>query len=330
MATLVVKVLTGPLKGQERRFDRFPVVIGRSPECSLPVTGDDRISRAHVRIRQVPQGFLLEDLQSRNGTFVDEQRLTAPISLGGPKVIRIGQTLLQLQPEGVAVELVGIPTGAGAGAAQTGPRDLIEAVLVLDLCDSTTIANRYGDAFAMRLKEALRALVRPIFTQAGVSFLKGTGDGFLATFPELAGSIEAAVRVLHLKASKLPKASDGTPPMLRFGIHFGQTHVDSDGDRQGDVVNMAFRLEGAGSSGFHETHGGLLKDALPQRDRIFISEHAYGELQRLGGEVPCRLVGFFDLKGIAGRHRVYEVLWRDIAVPEEQQEGTQSVVRGLG
>jgi class 3 adenylate cyclase len=292
------------------------VVIGRSPDSSLTLLGDDKVSRAHARIRQVREGFLLEDLQSKNGTYLDEVRLTNPVPLSGTKVIRIGQTLLQLEPEGVAIEKASVPA---AGA----PRDLVEAVLVLDLCDSTTIANRYGDAFALRLKEALRGLVRPIFAEAKVSFLKGTGDGFLATFPDMGGSVEAAIRILHLKGSKLPKASDGTPPMLRFGINFGQTHVDSDGDRQGDTVNMAFRLEGAGSSGFHETRGGLGKDDLPTRDRIFISEHAHGELERQGGGVPCRLVGFFDLKGIAGRHRVYEVLWRDIPVPDEES-GAQS------
>jgi class 3 adenylate cyclase len=272
-----------------------------------------------VRIKQVPQGFILEDLQSRNGTYLEEVRLTSPVPLSGPKVIRVGQTLLQIVPEGVEVEVAGAPA-----AGQAAPKDLVEAVLVLDLCDSTTIANRYGDAFALRLKEALRALVRPIFTEARVSFLKGTGDGFMATFPDLVAGVEAAVRILHLKAEKLPKATDGTPPMLRFGINFGQTHVDSDGDRQGDTVNMAFRLEGAGSSGFHETQGGLLKDTLPARDRIFISEHAYGEMERLGG-VPCRLVGFFDLKGIAGRHRVYEVLWRDIPLPEEESAAEPAV-----
>jgi hypothetical protein len=104
--------------------------------------------------------------------------------------------------------------------------------------------------------------------------------------------------------------------------------VDSDGDRQGDVVNMAFRLEGVGSSGFHETYGGILKDAMPLADRIFISEHAHGELQQVR-EVPCRLIGFFDLKGIAGRHRVYEILWREIPTAEEQLD-TQPTVRKTG
>ncbi|HYL81659.1 MAG TPA: hypothetical protein VEU07_12645, partial [Candidatus Acidoferrum sp.] len=86
---------------------------------------------------------------------------------------------------------------------------------------------------------------------------------------------------------------------------------------------MAFRLEGAGVSGFHETHGGILKDTLPLRDRIFLSEHAHEELQKFGKH-PTRLVGFFDLKGIAGRHRVYEVQWQEIPTSKDNP-GTQTM-----
>ncbi|MFA5028371.1 MAG: FHA domain-containing protein, partial [Candidatus Methylomirabilota bacterium] len=257
MPILRIKVLTGPMKGTDQRFDRFPVTIGRSPENALPISGDDRISRAHARIRHIPPNLLIEDLQSRNGTFVEETRLTEPLPISAGKVVRVGHTLLQFEVEGMGVEV------AGLSASGSTPKSLVEAVLVLDLCDSTTIANRYGDAFALELKEALRALVKPIFTRAHVNFLKGTGDGFLATFPDLAAAVESAIRILHGKADALPRPNDGRIPMLRFGIHFGQTHIDSDGDRQGDVINMAFRLEGAGTSGFHETRGGLEKDSLP-------------------------------------------------------------------
>jgi hypothetical protein len=82
---------------------------------------------------------------------------------------------------------------------------------------------------------------------------------------------------------------------------------------------MAFRLEGVNVSGFHETSGGLLKDAVPIRDRIFVSEHAHEETQKRGG-FPTRLVGFFDLKGLAGRHRVFEVLWQQMPPPDDPEK----------
>jgi len=313
MPTLRITILSGPSKGQQHRFDRFPVVIGRAPDSSLPLSWDERVSRAHVRIRQAPEGLILEDLQSKNGTYLNEARLGVPLLLAATKTIRVGQTQLQFEIEGMAIERVGLTGDA------KGPRQLVEAVVVLDLCDSTIMANRYGDAFALTLKEAIRALARPILSEQGVAFLKGTGDGFLSTFPDLHKAVEAAVRILQRKGD-LPRASDGTPPQFRIGIHFGPTNVDSDGDRQGDVVNMAFRLEGVNVSGFHETQGGIEKDTLPIHDRIFISEHGHEELQRRGG-VPSRFVGFFDLKGIAGRHRVFEILWRDLPLndPEKTQ-----------
>ena len=82
---------------------------------------------------------------------------------------------------------------AGLSGEMKGPRQLVEAIVVLDLCDSTVMANRYGDAFALQLKEAIRTLVRPVLADKGVAFLKGTGDGFLATFPDLHKAAEAAV-----------------------------------------------------------------------------------------------------------------------------------------
>jgi class 3 adenylate cyclase len=272
MPTLRITILTGPSKGRQHRFDRFPVVIGRSPDNSLAVI-DDRASRAHLRIRQMPEGLVLE-----------------------------------VEIEGMEIER------AGLSGEMKGPRQLVEAIVVLDLCDSTVMANRYGDAFALQLKEAIRTLVRPVLADKGVAFLKGTGDGFLATFPDLHKAAEAAVWILQKKDTALP-----TPPMFRISIHIGPTNVDSVGDRQGDAVNMAFRLEGVNVSGFHETSGGLLKDALPIRDRIFVSEHAHDELQKRGG-VSTRLVGFFDLKGLAGRHRVFEVLWQQMPPPDDPEK----------
>ncbi len=128
--------------------------------------------------------------------------------------------------------------------------------------------------------------------------------------------MDAALAILRQKGDELPRASDGTPSILRIGIHFGPTQVESDIDRQSDVVNMAFRLEGAGVPGFHETHDGILKDTWPLRDRIFLSEHAHEELRRIGKHA-IRLAGFFGLKGIAGRCRVYEVQWQEVPVAKD-------------
>jgi predicted component of type VI protein secretion system len=56
------------------------VVIGRGDDCHVLV--DDRqASRHHARITQTEDGYVLEDLGSKNGTFLNGQPLTAPMVL---------------------------------------------------------------------------------------------------------------------------------------------------------------------------------------------------------------------------------------------------------
>ncbi|MEC4984960.1 MAG: FHA domain-containing protein [Oscillatoria sp. PMC 1068.18] len=73
-----------------------PFTIGREPISSL-VLQDPQCSRRHAQIKQITQNngetrYQLIDLGSSNGTFVDEQKLTAnqPFWLSSGQVIRIG------------------------------------------------------------------------------------------------------------------------------------------------------------------------------------------------------------------------------------------------
>ena len=64
-------------------------VIGRTKECSIRIDDPD-ISRRHARItRRGPQSYLLEDLGSRNGTFVRGNRITSQ-ALGEGDRLAIG------------------------------------------------------------------------------------------------------------------------------------------------------------------------------------------------------------------------------------------------
>ena len=48
------------------------------------------VSRRHARIVVSDKGMLLEDLESKNGTFRGEERVTAPVALANGDAIRIG------------------------------------------------------------------------------------------------------------------------------------------------------------------------------------------------------------------------------------------------
>ena len=84
--------LTGP-GGQRTDLPLDVLTIGRAPDNRL-VLQDAQASSHHAEIRPDAQGYLLVDVNSRNGTFVNEQRLMAqtPRLLISGDVIRIGET----------------------------------------------------------------------------------------------------------------------------------------------------------------------------------------------------------------------------------------------
>ncbi len=63
--------------------------IGRNPASEIPLQAPN-VSWQHARLDQTPQGALLVDLGSTNGTFVNGQRISAPYLLHKDDVIQIG------------------------------------------------------------------------------------------------------------------------------------------------------------------------------------------------------------------------------------------------
>ncbi|HSO65846.1 MAG TPA: FHA domain-containing protein [Ornithinibacter sp.] len=90
-------VTGGPLAGTTLPLRPSGTLIGRSPECAL-VLDDDYVSGRHARIFQGDDGtWQVEDLRSTNGTFLGATRLTEPREVAVGSVLRIGQTVVELQ-----------------------------------------------------------------------------------------------------------------------------------------------------------------------------------------------------------------------------------------
>lgn len=90
-------VTAGQLSGTTMPLRPAGTLIGRSPECAL-VLDDDYVSGRHARIFQADDGtWQVEDLRSTNGTFLGATRLTEPREVAVGSVIRIGQTVVELQ-----------------------------------------------------------------------------------------------------------------------------------------------------------------------------------------------------------------------------------------
>jgi DNA-binding winged helix-turn-helix (wHTH) protein len=69
----------GPLKGQRWVLDHT-IVMGREATCDVVVM-DRQVSRFHARITPTPEGVMLEDLGSKNGTNHNGAELSAPVML---------------------------------------------------------------------------------------------------------------------------------------------------------------------------------------------------------------------------------------------------------
>ena len=93
-ATLVIQ---GPAwrsrfaHGNQTPLFRPETHIGKLASNDIMIS-DPYASRFHAVIRWSPQGYVLEDLRSTNGTYVNGQRITGPTLLAPGQTIRIGQT----------------------------------------------------------------------------------------------------------------------------------------------------------------------------------------------------------------------------------------------
>jgi pSer/pThr/pTyr-binding forkhead associated (FHA) protein len=89
-------VTEGPLAQTVIPLGTAQVTIGRAPDSTL-VIDDDYASSRHARIYPDDDGWIVEDLGSTNGTWVDRTRITSPTVLPPGVPLRIGRTTLQLQ-----------------------------------------------------------------------------------------------------------------------------------------------------------------------------------------------------------------------------------------
>lgn len=72
--------------------------LGRAPDSTF-ILDDDYASARHAQLLQADANtWVLTDLDSTNGTFVNGQRVTGSVSVTAADVIRIGKTQMRLEP----------------------------------------------------------------------------------------------------------------------------------------------------------------------------------------------------------------------------------------
>jgi serine phosphatase RsbU (regulator of sigma subunit)/pSer/pThr/pTyr-binding forkhead associated (FHA) protein len=83
-----LQIVKGPNEGQSIALEGDRFVLGRNPDCAvvIPVTS---VSREHAQILRLGGKFFIEDKQSRNGTFVNNQAINGRTPLKNSDRIRI-------------------------------------------------------------------------------------------------------------------------------------------------------------------------------------------------------------------------------------------------
>ena len=80
-------------------------LVGHAADCDIVVT-NPTVSRHHCRLTRDGEGFLLEDLGSTNGTFVNGEKIAAPTRVGREDAVTLGQGAALPWPEDAAGALI--------------------------------------------------------------------------------------------------------------------------------------------------------------------------------------------------------------------------------
>lgn len=71
------------------------VTFGRAAGCTISVPDDTFVSQVHARVFNDHGNIVIEDLTSTNGTYVNANRIAAPLILNRGDRIQIGSTILE-------------------------------------------------------------------------------------------------------------------------------------------------------------------------------------------------------------------------------------------
>jgi adenylate cyclase len=231
--------------------------LGRSADNTIPLPGN-HVSRQHaiVRCHNAFQ-YQIMDLGSRNGTFVNEQRVVMPVVLESGARIRIAnyQLIFDQTPDDEPGEHADLTLAATS--AEGHQSTLSVAILVCDIRGFSTMAEKLEEReLAQIIGNWFRDTGNAVQSAGGI-IDKYIGDAVLAYWPardqqgtECATCLDVALTILELAATRNWPGTEG-PFRIAIALHFGRVTSGNIGQVAlrdatiiGDAVNTAFRLEG--------------------------------------------------------------------------------------
>ena len=161
-------------------------------------------------------------------------------------------------------------------------------VLFSDIEGSTKLNERLGDVRWLELLRVHHAIVREQVHQHGGFEVKAQGDGFMIAFPSARRAVQCARAIQDAIASRLGDHPDG-PIRLRIGLHTGEA-IREEADFYGKNIVFAARIA-------DEARGGEI-----------LASSVVKQLTESAGDLRFENERELELDGLAGTHRVYEVV----------------------
>lgn len=92
---LRVEVLGGPMDGLRSRVSARSLHMGRTTENDLSLVLDASVSGRHARLVREGGHYWLEDMGSRNGTYIGDRRIEGRILVSSGTTFQVGRTRLE-------------------------------------------------------------------------------------------------------------------------------------------------------------------------------------------------------------------------------------------
>jgi class 3 adenylate cyclase len=171
------------------------------------------------------------------------------------------------------------------------PGDVITIVFT-DLVGFTTFASQTDDDAVMELLRGYHGLVRDHIAGHGGFEVKQYGDGLMIAFASARRAVSCAAAIQRALADE-PERLAGRRTRIRIGLNSGDA-IREGADFFGHTVNVASRIAGRARGG----------QVLASEATRVLAGHV--------DDVRFADYGLRTLRGIRRRHRLFEVLWREL------------------
>jgi len=237
----VLRAVKGLNPGQVIPLHRDEIVLGRNPDCDIVVEAG-AVSRQHARLLVVGGKYYVEDLQSRNGTFVNNSRVFGRQPLRDGDEVRICD-LVFVFDEGAAVEET---RDGGTVYLDNGPAMMVDDRWL----GSSTVMSK-------------------------LEVSKGQTGSRLAVQPE--AKLKALVEIGHCLGKSLaldevlPKLLDS---LFRVFIHADRGFVVLGDPESGRLVPMAVKHRRAGSEDTIRISRTIVNEVMAAKEAILSADAA--------------------------------------------------------